>query len=99
MHHGGIGTTSQAMLAGVPQLIRPMVAEQFDNASHAVRSGVARQLLPRRYRPQAAARLLDELAADTALRAQCDRVAHRLSGEPSGISATCDALLSLPLHR
>lgn len=32
VHHGGIGTTSAALSAGIPQLIRPMAYDQFDNA-------------------------------------------------------------------
>ena len=32
VHHGGIGTTAQALAAGIPQLIRPMAFDQFDNA-------------------------------------------------------------------
>ncbi len=37
IHHGGIGTTSRAMNAGVPQLIRPMAFDQFDNAARVER--------------------------------------------------------------
>jgi len=50
VHHGGIGTLSQALRAGIPQLIRPMAYDQFDNASRACRLGVAKELLPRSYR-------------------------------------------------
>ncbi len=32
VHHGGIGTMSQALAAGVPQLIMPMAHDQPDNA-------------------------------------------------------------------
>jgi rhamnosyltransferase subunit B len=32
VHHGGIGTTSQALRHGIPQIIRPMAFDQFDNA-------------------------------------------------------------------
>jgi rhamnosyltransferase subunit B len=32
IHHGGIGTTSDAMLAGVPMIILPQFADQPDNA-------------------------------------------------------------------
>ncbi|WP_145217222.1 nucleotide disphospho-sugar-binding domain-containing protein [Planctomycetes bacterium TBK1r] len=32
VHHGGIGTTSQALRAGVSQIIRPLAFDQFDNA-------------------------------------------------------------------
>ncbi len=31
VHHGGIGTTSQALAASTPQLICPMAFDQFDN--------------------------------------------------------------------
>ena len=33
VHHGGIGTTSQSMAAGIPQIVRPMAFDQFDNAT------------------------------------------------------------------
>jgi rhamnosyltransferase subunit B len=33
VHHGGVGTTSQALAAGIPQVIRPMAFDQFDNAA------------------------------------------------------------------
>lgn len=32
VHHGGIGTTSAALAAGIPQVIRPLAYDQFDNA-------------------------------------------------------------------
>jgi rhamnosyltransferase subunit B len=31
VHHGGIGTTSQALASGIPQLVCPMAFDQFDN--------------------------------------------------------------------
>lgn len=33
VHHGGVGSTSQGFLAGVPQLIMPLAHDQFDNAA------------------------------------------------------------------
>ena len=33
VHHGGIGTTSQALAAGTAQIVRPMAFDQFDNAT------------------------------------------------------------------
>ncbi len=33
VHHGGIGTTSQAFAASIPQVVRPMAFDQFDNAT------------------------------------------------------------------
>jgi rhamnosyltransferase subunit B len=95
VHHGGIGSTSQALRAGVPQLVRPMGFDQFDNACRVVRLGVARQLLPRRYRPDAVARALDDLTNDPAVRERCAQLARRLAAEPSGIAAAADALLAM----
>jgi rhamnosyltransferase subunit B len=44
VHHGGIGTTAQAMHAGVPQLITPFAHDQFDNAARVERLGCGAQL-------------------------------------------------------
>src|SRR6202012_1799180 len=33
VHHGGIGTTAEALRAGVPQVIVPLAFDQFDNAA------------------------------------------------------------------
>ena len=49
IHHGGIGTLGQALRAGRPQLIVPLLSDQFDNAARAVRLGVARTVSRRRY--------------------------------------------------
>jgi rhamnosyltransferase subunit B len=50
IHHGGIGTTGQALRAGKPQLVTPILIDQFDNAARVVRLGVGRSLRLRRYR-------------------------------------------------
>ena len=44
LHHGGIGTTAQALRAGVPQLIYPLGADQPDTAAHVVRLGLGQRL-------------------------------------------------------
>ncbi len=58
VHQAGIGTLSQALRAGRPQLITPVFFDQPDNAARAVRLGVARSLPFRRV---TAARLVREL--------------------------------------
>lgn len=37
VHHGGIGTTSQAFAAGIPQIVSPLAFDQFDNANRVER--------------------------------------------------------------
>lgn len=39
VHHGGIGTTSQALAVGLPQLICPMAFDQFDNGERVKKFG------------------------------------------------------------
>ncbi len=60
IHHGGIGTLSHTLRAGVPQLVVPFFADQMDNAARIVRLRVGRSVTASRYRPASAA---DELAA------------------------------------
>lgn len=49
VHHGGIGTTGQALLAGKPQIVVPHFADQFDNACRLERLGVARTVIGQKY--------------------------------------------------
>ena len=56
VHHGGIGTTAQALAAGIPQLVMPLAHDQPDNAARLERLGVGRTIAPRRYRAARAAR-------------------------------------------
>ncbi len=44
VHHGGIGTIAHALAAGVPQLVLPIVGEQFDLGYRTERLGVAKML-------------------------------------------------------
>ena len=64
VHHGGIGTLAQALRAGRPQLVVPFYADQADNARRAVGLGLARSLVPARYRAAAVRRELSLLLDD-----------------------------------
>jgi rhamnosyltransferase subunit B len=61
VHHGGVGTTSQGLRAGVPTLIVPFAFDQPDNAAHAERLGASRTLPRKKYRASRAAKELDIL--------------------------------------
>lgn len=49
VHHGGIGSVSQGLLAGVPQLIMPLAHDQFDNAARVRSLGAGTWLAPRSF--------------------------------------------------
>ena len=75
VHHGGIGTVAQALRAGVPQLLRPVAYDQFDNAERVQRLGAGTVLLPAQYRVDTVARALRGLVDDPVLRARCGALA------------------------
>lgn len=92
VHHGGIGTSSQALAAGIPQLVRPRAFDQFDNAARLEELGCGRTLLPRRYRAEAIVRALEELDSESP-RSACAKAKSSLEGYDA-VSATCDVLLN-----
>jgi rhamnosyltransferase subunit B len=81
VHHGGIGSTAQAFLAGIPQIIRPLAYDQPDNAERAMRHGVARTVFPRQFRAQLVARHLRELLENHNVIARCKALAEQVKAE------------------
>lgn len=85
VHHGGIGTSAEALRAGVPMLVVPHGFDQPDNAVRLERIGVAEILPVSRYRAEPAAAHLRRLlqpsyaarAAACAERLRCDDGAAR----------------------
>lgn len=73
VHHGGIGTTAQALAAGVPQLVVPLAHDQPDNAVRVRRLGVGDFLLPKAYRTPTAIKALDRLLGSSAVTEACQR--------------------------
>ncbi len=80
VHHGGIGTTSTAMMAGIPQLIMPLSHDQPDNALRTMELGVSDQLKPKRFTGPAVAEKLQRLLSDSNVAQSCQSVATRFSG-------------------
>ena len=63
VHHGGIGTTGQALRSGKPQLVSPFMGDQPDNAARVSRLGAGLMVSPERFArdaPAALRRLLHE---------------------------------------
>ncbi len=83
VHHGGIGTTSQALRAGVPQLIRPVAYDQFDNSLRSVNLGVAHELLAKHYTIDNVANSLNKLVNNEQLRQRCQQIAKNFISHDS----------------
>lgn len=64
VHQGGVGTTGQALRAGVPALVVPFNHDQPDNAFRVARLGAGRTIPRKKYTAANAARELDRLLTD-----------------------------------
>jgi rhamnosyltransferase subunit B len=94
VHHGGIGTSSQALRAGTPQLVVPHAHDQPDNAARLVRLGVARKLEVGQYRRGRIAATLSDLLASPTVKDRRISTAKRFEREEA-IAETCDLIEQL----
>ncbi|HEY5413156.1 MAG TPA: glycosyltransferase [Caulobacteraceae bacterium] len=81
IHHGGIGTVGQALRAGRPQLVCPLLGDQMDNAERLVRLGVARRLDHKRFTAARAEAALAELLGDEAVGDRAARLGVQVAAE------------------
>ena len=88
VHHGGVGTTSQALRAGVPTLIVPFAFDQMDNADHARRLGTSRTLHRKTYKASRVAKELQELLLDPSYARNANQVGQQLRLEDGPASAS-----------
>ena len=79
VHHGGVGTTSAALAAGIPQVIVPFSHDQPDNAYRVRKLGAGDRLMPGRLSARRLARALDALLNSPATQAACRQCAQRLA--------------------
>lgn len=94
IHHGGIGTSSQALRAGVPQLIRPCAYDQFDNAWHIEKLGVGFGIDREMYTPDTVVEELNILTQSPRIADRCRIIAeHFESSTP--MEDTCDLIEKL----
>ena len=94
VHHGGVGTTAQGLLAGVPTLIVPFAFDQADNAAHANRIGTSRTVYRSKYLAPRVARELNELLTDKRYTEKARSVGAQLKLE-NGPAAASDQIEQL----
>jgi UDP:flavonoid glycosyltransferase YjiC (YdhE family) len=80
VHHGGIGTTAQALAAGHPQIVMPFAHDQLDNANRVVMLGCGAWIEPKRYRAKNVAKTLLELDHNYKIKRRCQQVKQLFSG-------------------
>lgn len=80
VYHGGIGTCSHAMRAGLPHLIVPMIYDQFDNADRVVELGVGEQIQKEHYKGTIVAHKIEQLLTSQVIQKRCQTIAQQLEG-------------------
>ena len=98
VHHGGIGTTAQALRAGVPQLVVPHMGDQHDNAYRIERLGVGRIVPARCFTAGHAAPELSALL-DGPARRRAQQVGRRLAAEDGATMAAAAIARVVDRHR
>ena len=95
VHHGGIGTTAQALAAGLPQAVLPFAHDQFDNATRLVKRGVGLRLTARSSVRQWA-RALERLRNDASISAACQRHAALMAEDSDAADRIAEWIESVP---
>ncbi len=93
IHHGGIGTTAQALRFGVPSLVVPWGVDQFYTAAQLARIGAGKYTYWRRYTAERARVGLESVIQDKRYRVQAEVQRSAISNE-NGVGALSEAILS-----
>ena len=80
VHQGGIGTCAQALRCGVPQLIRPLAYDQYDNAWRLKRLGVGDWIVPENWQVGTVTAKIRAITTSSDVREHCQAVASRFEG-------------------
>ena len=81
IHHGGIGTCSQALRAGTPQVIQPLAFDQFDNAGRIEKLGVGTMIPKRRFQSSTIVQRLQDLLGSADVKTQCRSLQKHFLGK------------------
>ncbi len=91
VHHGGIGTTGQALRAGRPQLVVPHMGDQHDHAHRVAKLGVGLGLPAGAFDASRATPLIRRLLDDVGFRTEAHRIGA-LIREEDGAETAADAI-------
>jgi UDP:flavonoid glycosyltransferase YjiC (YdhE family) len=87
VHHGGIGSTAQALRAGKPTLVIPHAHDQFDNAARLQRLGLSETLPRARVNARRLAHAIAALLENHDAAARAQRVADAVALEHGALRA------------
>ena len=95
--HGGSGSTLAALAHGLPMLVAPQGADQFENAQQCVAIGAGKLLLPEELTAQAARKAVVSILEDATHRERAQGVAEEIAEMPEP-AALVPTLVATALH-
>lgn len=95
VHQAGIGTTSQCLRAGVPQVCVPSIYNQPDTAERLRRLDVARTLAPQNFTVDRLHQALSQVLADERTSQRCAEIARHFGPPETAAEKTADVLEQL----
>jgi UDP:flavonoid glycosyltransferase YjiC (YdhE family) len=88
VHHGGIGTTAQAIAAGIPQVIRPMAHDQPDTAARVEKLGIGVSLSVKKFNAASLAEKINTLITSQQVLDRCKSYAQKINPNKA-LNDTC----------
>lgn len=79
IHHGGIGTSSEALDCGIPQLIMAHLADRPDNADRLKKAGVAKVFPEKNWDIKLIGESLKEIVYDKELTQSCENISKNIN--------------------
>jgi UDP:flavonoid glycosyltransferase YjiC (YdhE family) len=90
VHSGCMGTSAQALWAGLPQVVNPRVNDQPDLARRLERLGVAKTLRIRKFRREHLVEQLRSILSDNNLKMRCEEVRKHVVAYPPAAVTIAD---------
>ncbi|MET4897186.1 glycosyltransferase [Sphingomonadaceae bacterium jetA1] len=87
IHHGGVGTTGQALRAGRPQIVVPHFGDQFDNAARLQSAGLGRTIQHDRFKAAHAAGVISSALTSPRMADAARRAAAIITQEDGAAQA------------
>jgi rhamnosyltransferase subunit B len=94
VYHGGVGTCSQALQAGIPHLVQPMAHDQLDTLSRVRDLGVGLGLSPAKFTEKRIVSTLDELLENPDYRSRAREISRTFEPE-LWVRRTCELVEEL----
>lgn len=91
VHHGGVGSTAQGIASGIPQLLKPMAFDQFDNAVRVEKLGLGKVIPHNKWDIETVYKTLSNLLSNETIQRNVTEKKNLLM-QTDGIKLACDSL-------